>query len=277
MNFPKACSIALILMGLAGLDFLGCVRVSVNTTPGKGMGAPKAPSFAEQSLLVHQIHVSRFDSEDTTISQDEVEAFLNHGSLVVQCGKDNDDVRCSAFPESSMQNDFGCNIEFQLKNIHTIPSDPSELINWPPTFSFAQDAAEPMAEPDPLNCRADGVICSHPDLKAVWGTSPANQGIKIIREILFCEGGLQGVDYWAGCSQFPQLGQAIAVKRAPERDSETLGILYSHEIGHTRGLFHTDRSYALNHDLNGLMAPSLTKKRIKLNREECFRFRRGLR
>lgn len=274
MNFQKTCGLAVSFIALVGLNFVGCVRVDINTSGGV---APKAAPYADQSPIVHKIsHLSRFGNIECEIEKDDVEKILNYASLVARCGDDNNDPLC-AQEFTDMDNDFGCDIGFELNNL---PSGPVGLQAWPPIFTFTStpgllsDGGNPLEE-DPLDCLADGVICSQSDLEAVWGKAPPNDGIKIVRDILFCETTPFRTS-WAGCAQFPGTGQAIAVTRDPGKNFKLEGILWLHEFGHTKGLRHIDKPLALNRDPDAVMAPNVNKSRTKLNRQECFRLRGGL-
>lgn len=265
----KACGFFLVFIALASLTFVGCVRVIVNT-PMKGIVAPDAPPYPEQSLLVHEInHLSRFGDSETAINKGEVEEILSYASLVARCGEDNDDFLC-ALEFTDMGDDFGCNIGFQLNNS---PLSPIELPNWPPIFTFPSagiSVGENPPEDDPLNCLADGVICSQSDLDAVWGVTPQNDGIKIVRDILFCGNTRFN---WAGCAQFPEAGQAIAITRHPDKDLKVEGILWLHEFGHTKGLRHTPNG--LNRNSKAVMSPEIGVSKTKLKRKECYKLRGG--
>jgi hypothetical protein len=271
MNFQKICFFAVFLIVLVSVGVSGCVRVIVNS---KGFAAPEAPPYPEQSAIVHKIsHLSRFESIECEIKKNEVEEILNYASLVARCGKDNNDDPLCAPEFTDMHNDFGCKISFEL---NTLPIqqfvDPIVDPNWPPIFTFPDITG--LSEEDPLNCLADGVICSQGDLEKVWGVTPPNDGIKIVRDILFCENTTTPYG-WVGCAQFPETGQAIAITRLPETDLKLEGILWLHEYGHTKGLRHITKPKALNRDPNAVMAPDVSHSRTKLNRKECFRLRDG--
>ncbi len=269
-----------ICVALASLIFfLGCVRVSINT-PTKGVAAPKALPYPEQRLLIEEISLQRFNSEDTKISPTEVKNILDYASLVARCGADNDDLSCDQF-FSDMYNDSGCKIQFNRKfflDPMTFTPNP-DLI---PTFEASTiqgTLPNPNSEPDPLNCLADGVICSQSDLDGVWGVNPPNEGIKLVREISFCE---NTPGEWAACAQFPSSGHAIAIRKNLRKDKDVLpatdphlqGLLWLHEFGHTKGLRHTPN--ALNSDPNSVMTSPVWEEQTKLNSQQCFKLREGL-
>ncbi|MEX2492796.1 MAG: hypothetical protein WD425_13650 [Nitrospirales bacterium] len=271
MKFRNACGVGLILVGLASIIFIGCVRVIVNT---QTTGAPKSPPLEEQDLLLKNIKISRFANDDTKITQQEVEEILDYASLVAQCGEDNkDNPRCDQeFPD--MSNDFGCKIEYKLENT---PNSNAQVLDWPPIFNFPQvTTLNPSI--DPLDCRADGVVCSQNDLNAVWGKAPSNDGIKIVRDINFCENTLidnEDESSWAACAQFPSFGQAIAIDAKNRSQGVMLqGILWLHEFGHTQDLHHIPN--ALSSDPRSVMASEVLPSKTKLNRKECYRLRQNL-
>ena len=267
MNFQNI--FIVVLLSLSILSFGGCVRVSI-TAPSKGSVAPKALPYPEQSLIKEPIRLSRFKSEDTQISRNYVKQILSNASLVANCGKDNNDPRCAQFTD--MSDDYGCKIEFELFSGETERQSGS----WPPTFDFPSSTVSTTAgnpSNDPLNCLADGVICSQADLEAVWGTVPSNEGFKIVRDINFCEN-VRDDDDWVACAQFPPVGQAIAITSHPEKGAELEGILWLHEFGHTRKLFHIPNP--LSRDPKSVMRAGVHISRTKLNREECYRLRRGI-
>ena len=269
MKFNKACGITLILLALISLSTVGCVRVNIQT-----QGAPKASRFLDQSLINVPISLSRFDREDTRMSVQSVEDILNHASLVARCGADNPDPSC-AQEFSDMHKDYGCNIKFTLENA---PSSSSVGFgNWPPTFSLSSSSAGFITgNVDPLDCLADGFICSQSDLEAVWEAEPRNKGVKIVRDINYCEGTEipEGEEGWAACAQFKHQGQAIAMKKHTEKDAKLKGILWLHEYGHTRDLRHIPNG--LSRDHGGVMRSGVSRSKTKLNRQECYKLREGL-
>ncbi len=276
MKFQKACGFTVFFVGLVSCSFISCVRVHVDTSILRE-AAPEAAPYPEQSLLVYKFnHVSRFDHPETEIKINEVQEILKYATLVARCGQDNNDLDCeSKFLD--MNNDFGCKIEFEGKDIKMRPAPGGEG-DVIPTFDLqtltgVAPSPDPNSEPDPLNCLADGIICSQNDLETVWGkVDPPNEGIKIVRDILWC----QATKFnWAGCAQFPGSGgQAIAVIRHPQKVMELEGILWLHEFGHTKNLHHTPN--VLSKDPNAVMRPGVKKSKTKLNRKECYSLRGDL-
>ncbi|MCA9422442.1 MAG: hypothetical protein KC592_15590 [Nitrospira sp.] len=266
MKFRKVSELGLISVGMVTLILFGCVRVNIQT-----QGAPKAPYFLDQPEIKVPISISRFDGEDTRMSVESVEDILNQASLVAKCGIDNPEASC-AHEFTDMHNDYGCNIKFTLENAPS--SGNVGFVNWPPTFSLPSSSTGlTTGNVDPLDCLADGFICSPSDLEAVWGAEPRNKGIKIVRDINFCEGTEipEGEEGWAACAQFPHQGQAIAMKKHPEKDTKLKGILWLHEYGHTRDLHHIPN--ALSKDQNGVMRSGVSHSKTKLSRQECYRLR----
>ncbi len=261
----------LFSLSLAMIGMVGCVKVNVQTSP-KGEVTPKALPYSEQSLIKEEISLSRFKDKDTKIDSKEATEILDYASLVAKCGEGNVDSQC-AKKFTDMYKDFGCKIEFKLGNAPSTNARDA----WPPTFSFSE-SSRGNASDDPLNCLADGVICSQNDLEAVWGLNPTNDGIKLVRHINFCENSL---GTWVACAQFPWLGQAIAIRRNLEedkndpyaRDTQLQGILWLHEFGHTKGLHHTPN--ALNRDPSAVMTDYVWEEQTKLNGPECFKLRGG--
>lgn len=261
MNFQKAWAFGVGVITMVGLNFSGCVDVVVNTPT-----IPEAPPYTEQTSLPVPIeHLSRFENSATEIRRDEVQTILNHASWIVKCGQDNEeDILKCAQEFSDMVDDFGCKINFELDDAISGLSS-----SWPPVFTFPSPGFS--EEEDPLNCLADGVICSGADLNRVWGNPPANDGIKIVKEILFC--GEKFEDGWAGCAQFPEQGKAIAVARDPNKDLKWEATLWVHEFGHTRGLEHTPNRFSK--DPNAAMQPTVYVSHTKFKRRECFKLRGG--
>lgn len=269
MKFQKAYGLGLIFVGMVTLLLFGCVRVNIQTQV-----ASKAPYFLDQPEIKVPISISRFDGEDTRMSVESVEDILSHASLVAKCGVDNPDVSC-AQEFADMHNDYGCNIKFTLENAPD--SSSGGFVSWPPTFSLPSSSVDFIAENvDPLDCLADGFICSQSDLEAVWETEPRNKGIKMVRDINYCEGTIipDGEEGWAACAQFKHQGQAIAMKKHPEKDARLKGILWIHEYGHTRDLRHIPNGLSKDH--GGVMWAGVSHSNTKLNRQECYKLREDL-
>lgn len=284
MLFRKIRGFGLCIMTLASLSFSGCVQIDITTSRPRVM-AKEALPYPEQSLIEHKVRLSRFKSTkagvEVEMQKEEVQNILDYATSVARCGKDNDDMECDLI-FSDMHNDFGCKINFVLDDSSLPTGVQPTPIGQPATdisissFNFDPDPNGPQStpdgKPDPLNCLADGVICSMSDLNKVWNQSPAD-GIKLVREILACE--VDG-SRWAACAQFQHQGQAIAMTRHPDKDLKLEGILWLHELGHTKNLQHGTHPASLNKDSNAVMFSKVAMNKTKLNRKECYRLRNGL-
>ena len=125
---------------------------------------------------------------------------------------------------------------------------------------------------------------------AVWNADQMD-GIKVVNNVKWCQGIREGEDpntgtlgpTWIGCGQLP--GRSMAVERIQDFsidvsdesiDVSIEKILWPHEFGHTKGLYHpAQQACVLNDDPKSLMSPEIWIENTKLNGQECFAFRQG--
>jgi hypothetical protein len=115
---------------------------------------------------------------------------------------------------------------------------------------------------DPLET-GDGVVDSKLAFDALFaGTTPAapRRDVRVVSEITWCGAIIASA---AGCGD-PPPGLRVAVAR---RGNDREGILWAHEVGHTRGLQHRP-------DLTALMNPTILPDHNVLHSSECTDYRK---
>jgi len=267
-----------MFLGVASVSIQGCVRLNLETRDDC-VGLPEALPFEEQTELKYKIKVSRFKysaggiGENVAIEAGRVDGIFGHATNVLRCGEGNEDAaECG---EVDVQGDFACKVTLERKGSDA--TIPTFTLPFRPTPS--PDLTGVQVDED-LDCTRDGEICSGFDLLETWNADPT-EGVKVVNNVKWCNGirEIEVEDFeagklgpiWIGCGQLP--GRSMAVERINE-DIE--GILWPHEFGHAKGLYHaTGQSCALNDDPQALMSPEIWKTQTKLNGQECFGFRGG--
>ncbi len=286
MKCRNKCGLVLLFLGAASLSFQGCVRLNFETRDDC-IGLPEALPFEEQTELTYKIKVSRFEysaggiGRDVEIDAGKVDGFFEEATKAVRCGEGNEDAdECRQVDD--VQGDFACKVTLEREGsdatipTFTLPSDTQPGID---------EAAAVAAEA--LGCVRDGEICSETDLQAVWNADPA-EGVKVVHNVRYCGGIREGDPETGtlgptliGCAHLP--GRSMAVERLNNESLEGIqlegnsieGILWPHEFGHTKGLYHPAQSCALNNDPQALMLPEIWTANTKLSGQECFGFRGG--
>jgi len=286
MKFSKKCGLVLMFLGAASVSLQGCVRLNLETRESC-IGLPEALPFEQQAELKYKIKVSRFEysaggiGKNVEIDAGKVDGFFEEATKVVRCGEGNEDAaECSEVDD--VQGDFACKVTLERKGSDTTI----------PTFTLPTDITQGMDEAAvaaavALGCAGDGEICSERDLQAVWNADPA-EGVKVVHNVRYCdeiregdpETGMLGPTL-IGCAQLP--GRSMAVERLNYEPPEGIqlegnsieGILWPHEFGHTKGLYHPAQSCASNNDPQALMLPEIWTANATLNAQECFGFRGG--
>ena len=273
MQFIQMNKLYMVLFILFLFGAISCIRISIDTT---GQKFPKAPHWSDQSELEYKVNVSQFEQLNPLLTKKDVKEILDYASLVARCGEDNDDPEddCSQF---NIENDFSCRITFTL-NDQNGTGDPSARTSQVPAYRQPQQPTSQSTHD--LDCDSDGIVCSNFDLDRIWDANP-QEGIKVVREILFCE---EVFGQWDGCSEIG--GNSIAVKKPDEvvveeenekkKDIAYTGILWLHEFGHTKHLYHTNHPSGLNKSENAVMNANIGLDSTKLSGQECFRLRDGL-
>ena len=279
MKLRNNCGLILMFLGVASVSIQGCVRLNLETRDDC-VGLPEALPFEEQTELKYQIKVSRFEhsageiEKNVEIDPDEVDGIFGHATNILRCGEGNEDAaECAQL--DVVQGDFACKVTLERKGLGAALSPGTEEMI--PTFTLPsplQGGAFNAAIE--LGCARDGVICSEPDLRAVWNADPV-EGVKVVKNVKYCDGiwevhpvtGTLGPAL-VGCAQLP--GRSIAVERV---DESLAKVLWPHEFGHAKGLYHPAQSCPSNNNPRALMSPEIWTANTKLNGQECFGFRGG--
>jgi FG-GAP-like repeat len=108
--------------------------------------------------------------------------------------------------------------------------------------------------PSTVTVPFDGTIDNMPELMAVWGGAPGD--VRVVNGIFWCP---PGPGIYSGCAA-PTRGAVVVDSGLP---INVLGVVWAHEWGHTRGLWH-------HTEPNVLMNPGPGAGNREINAFECF-------